>query len=302
MKILLFGKNGQVGWELQRSLCVLGEMLAVDLDSKLPEGGGDFTKPDELVALIHRFQPDVIVNAAAYTAVDKAESEPELAHLINAEAPGRIALAAEEQKALLIHYSTDYVFDGSGDCPWQENSTTGPLNVYGITKLEGERQIQNNCSRYFIFRTSWVYAARGANFARTMLRQANEKKQLTVIDDQFGAPTGADLIADITAHSINKLCSRRHDPNELYGTYHLVAHGETNWHQYARFVIATALKIKPGLSLKVEEISPVPTSAFPTPAHRPKNSRLDTARLREAFALVLPDWQVGVERMLREIL
>lgn len=296
MKILLFGKNGQVGWELQRSLAPLGELIALGSDSQ--ELCGDFTDPDGLIQTIRSVAPDVIVNAAAYTAVDKAESEPELVRAVNALAPAVLACEAKLGNAWLIHYSTDYVFDGSGDRPWRETDPTAPLNVYGATKLEGEQLIRQAGCKHLIFRTSWVYGARGGNFARTMLRLAQERDSLSVIDDQIGAPTGADLLADVTAHAIR---AARQRP-ELSGLYHLVAAGETSWHGYARFVLEHAQRA--GLALKVapEVIQPVPTSAFPTPARRPHNSRLGTNKLRDAFGLTLPVWQTGVTRMLTETL
>lgn len=296
MKILLFGKNGQVGWELQRSLAPLGELIALDTDST--EMCGDFTDPDGLVQTIRAVAPDVIVNAAAYTAVDKAESEPELVRAVNALAPGVLAREAKLGNAWLIHYSTDYVFDGSGDRPWRETDAAAPLNVYGATKLEGEQFILQSGCKHLIFRTSWVYGARGGNFAKTMLKLAQERDTLKVIDDQIGAPTGADLLADVTAHAIR---SARQRP-ELSGLYHLVAAGETSWYGYAGFVLDHAqhagvpLKVAPGA------IKAVPSSAFSTPARRPLNSRLDTSKLQSAFDLSLPMWQTGVARMLAEVL
>ncbi|HMP12203.1 dTDP-4-dehydrorhamnose reductase [Hydrogenophaga sp.] len=299
MKILLLGKNGQVGWELQRSLSPLGELVALDRAGDAAHGlCGDLQDLDGLRATVLALRPDVIVNAAAHTAVDKAQSEPERARRLNAEAPAVLAEAAQAVGAALVHYSTDYVFDGSGSTPWTEDAPTGPLNVYGQTKLEGEQAIAAACPRHLILRTSWVYAARGGNFARTMLRLAAERERLTVIDDQFGAPTGAELIADVTAHAIRQLLQRPQDA----GTYHLAAGGETTWNGYARFVIETARALKPELKLAVNEVAPVPTSAFPTPAQRPHNSRLDTQRLRQTFGLRLPPWQQGVARMLTEIL
>ena len=240
----------------------------------------------------------MIVNAAAYTAVDKAENEPELARTINALAPGMLAQQAHMIGAWLIHYSTDYVFDGSGDKPWLETDATGPLNVYGATKLEGEQRIQESGCKHLIFRTSWVYGARGGNFAKTMLRMARERDSLNVINDQFGAPTGAGLLADVTAHAIRAAQQR----TELSGLYHLVAGGETTWHGYASFVIEFARRAGIPLKVEADAINPVHTSAFPTPAKRPNNSRLDTTKLRDSFDLTLPLWQNGVERMLTEIL
>ena len=295
MKILLLGKGGQVGWELQRALAPLGEIVALDHDST--ELAGDFSRPESLAATVQAVRPTVIVNAAAHTAVDKAESEPELARAINALAPGVLAREAAAIGALLIHYSTDYVFDGSGDTPRTEEAPTAPLSTYGRTKLEGEELIRASGCRHAIFRTSWVFAARGGNFARTMLRLAAERDALNVIDDQIGAPTGADVLADVTAHAIRRLLV---DPT-LSGTYHLVAGGETSWYGYARHVIEWARAHGKPIKVAPEAIRPIPTSAYPTPATRPLNSRLDTAKLRHAFDLTLPHWQAGVERMLTEI-
>ena len=292
MKIVVLGAFGQVGWELQRSLAVLGEVTALGRQE------ADFADPEGVARTVRALRPDVIVNAAAHTAVDKAESEPALAQLLNAATPAALAREALALDALLVHYSTDYVFDGSGSTARSEDAPTAPLSVYGRTKLEGERAIAESGCRHLIFRTSWVYAARGGNFARTMLRLAQERERLTVIDDQRGAPTGADLIADVTAHAIRHVQQAPHD----LGLYHLVASGETSWHGYARFVIDTARSLRPELPLRASEIAPVPTSAFPTPAQRPLNSRLDTSRLQERFGLRLPDWQHGVTRMLHEIL
>ena len=295
MKILLLGKNGQVGWELQRSLAVLGDLVALDRHS---QPCGDLSQPEQLAGTVRTLRPDVIVNAAAHTAVDKAEGEAELARTLNAAAPAALAQAARETGAWLVHYSTDYVFDGSGTRPWQEGDATGPLGVYGQTKLEGEQAIAASGCRHLIFRTSWVYAARGGNFAKTMLRLAQERERLTVIDDQHGAPTGADLIADVTAHALRTALQNP----ELSGLYHLVAGGETTWHGYARHAIARAREMRPDLAWKVGDIAPVPTSAFPTPARRPHNSRLNTQKLQQAFGLTLPHWQGGVDRLLAEVL
>jgi dTDP-4-dehydrorhamnose reductase len=298
LKILLLGKNGQVGWELQRSLAPLGEVLALDRHSI--DFCGDFSQPERLAQTVRDWRPDVIVNAAAHTAVDKAESEPDLSRCLNATAPAALAQAAAEIGAWLVHYSTDYVFNGQGAQPWQETDATAPLSIYGQTKLEGEQAIATSGCKYLIFRTSWVYAARGGNFAKTMLRLAAERDRLTVINDQHGAPTGADLIADVTTHAIRQVMANT--APDLTGIYHLVAAGETSWHGYASHVIAQARTLQPAQALKVSEIAPVPTSAFPTPARRPLNSRLSTRKLQQAFGLVLPPWQQGVDRMLREIL
>ncbi|MDT7519661.1 dTDP-4-dehydrorhamnose reductase [Rhodoferax sp. TBRC 17660] len=298
MKILLLGRGGQVGWELQRSLSVLGEVVALDFDaSQNPQGlCGDFTDLAGLERTVEAVRPDVIVNAAAHTAVDKAESEPELARAINALAPAALARAAIKTGAWLIHYSTDYVFDGRGDMPWTEADATGPLSVYGQTKLEGEQAVALN-PKHLILRTSWVYATRGGNFAKTMLRLAGERESLTVISDQFGAPTSADLLADVTAHAIRTLQTRP----ELAGLYHCIAAGETTWHGYAQFVLAEAAALGLPLKATADKVAPTPTSSYPTPAKRPLNSRLDTRKLQAAFGLTLPHWQAGVRRMLIEI-
>lgn len=292
VKILLFGKDGQVGWELQRSLAPLGELVTLG-----PEQA-DFEAAEGLRDCVRRHRPDIIVNAAAYTAVDKAESEPERARRINADAPGVLAQEALRGDAWLVHYSTDYVFDGSGELPWRETDATAPLSVYGATKLEGDQLIRQSGCNHLILRTSWVYGARGNNFAKTMLRLAQERDSLTVVNDQIGAPTGADMLADITAHALRTALQRP----ELSGLYHLAATGETSWYGYASFVIDFARRT--GLPLKVapDAISPVPTTGFPLPAPRPLNSRLDTAKLCQTFDLNMPLWQTGVERMLTEIL
>ena len=296
MKILLFGKGGQVGWELQRSLAPLGEVVALDHDST--DYCGNFSNPAGLLDTVRDVKPDIIVNAAAHTAVDKAESEPDLVRTLNATAPGLLAQEAQRLGAWLVHYSTDYVFDGSGERAWCETDTPAPLSVYGQTKFEGEQLIQASCQRHLVFRTSWVYAARGGNFARTMLRLAQERDRLTVIDDQIGAPTGAELLADVTAHALRQVMRRPEDA----GLYHLVASGETSWWGYATHVLAQAQRLQPGLQIKASEVLAVPSSAFATAARRPHNSRLDTRKLQTTFGLRLPSWQEGVDRMLAETL
>ena len=303
MKILLFGRGGQVGWELQRSLAPLGEVVALDFDSAHNPSmdgrvlAGDFSQPEALRQTVRLVRPDVIVNAAAHTAVDKAESEPELARTINATSPGLLAQEAASLGAAMVHYSTDYVFDGSGERPWTETDTPAPLNMYGQTKLEGEQLVRQHCPRHLIFRTSWVYAARGGNFAKTMLRLGQERDALSVINDQHGAPTGAELLADITAHAIRQLVL---DASRA-GLYHLVAGGETTWHGYASFVLEAARKAGMQIKVQPQAIAAVPASAFPTAARRPHNSRLDTSKLQRTFGVTLPDWQIGVHRMLSEI-
>lgn len=295
MKILLFGKGGQVGWELQRSLAPLGELVALEFDST--DYCGDFTNLTGLAETVRQVKPDVIVNAAAHTAVDKAESEPELVRTINALAPGILADEAEKLGAWLIHYSTDYVFDGSGTTPWKETDGTGPLGVYGRTKRDGELAVAR-CTRHLVFRTSWVFAARGANFIKTMLRLAKERHELKVIADQIGAPTGAELLADVTAHAIRTVQARP----DLAGLYHLAAAGETSWHGYAQFVIERALALGETLTAGPADILPITTAEYPTPAKRPANSRLDTTKLKTAFGLRLPDWRIAVSRTLDEVL
>jgi dTDP-4-dehydrorhamnose reductase len=298
LKILLLGKNGQVGWELQRSLAPLGELMALDRHST--HYCGDLSKPEKLAQNVLAYKPDFIVNAAAHTAVDKAESEPALAKLLNADASAVLAQAAAQVGAWLVHYSTDYVFDGGGNHARHEDEIAGPLNVYGQTKLDGEKAIIASGCKYLIFRTSWVYAARGGNFAKTILSLAQEREKLTVINDQHGAPTGAELIADVTAHAMRRVLNTEN--LAFSGVYHLVASGETTWHGYANYVLEKAKAIKPELHIKAVEVFPVPTSAFLMPAVRPLNSRLCTHKLQQAFGLVLPPWQQGVDRMLVEIL
>lgn len=292
MNILLFGKTGQVGWELQRALAPLGNLVAVDVHSQ--EYCGDFSNPEGVAETVRRIKPDVIVNAAAHTAVDKAESEPDFAQLLNATSVEAIAKEAQNLGAWVIHYSTDYVFPGNGDTAWLETDATAPLNVYGVTKLAGEKALSENCERHLIFRTSWVYAGKGNNFARTMLRLAKERSELSVINDQFGAPTGAELLADCTAHAIRIAIEKP----EVAGVYHLVAGGTTTWYDYALLVFEEARKA--GIKLALTQLNGVPTSAYPTPARRPSNSRLNTLKFQQNFNLVLPEWEVGVKRMLTE--
>jgi len=292
VKILLFGKSGQVGWELQRALAPLGELHALGREA------ADFAAPESLAETVRALRPDVVVNAAAHTAVDRAEAEPALARRINAEAPAVLAREAAACDALLVHYSTDYVFDGSGALPRGEDAPTGPLNVYGQTKLEAEQAIRASGVRHLVLRTSWVYGTRGGNFARTMLRLAQERDRLAVIDDQVGAPTGAELIGDVSAHAIRAVIAG----SAPGGTYHLAAAGETSWHGYACRVVEAARAAGVPVKVAREAIAAVPSSEFATAAERPKNSRLDTDKLRKTFGLVLPPWQAGVDRLLAEIL
>jgi dTDP-4-dehydrorhamnose reductase len=297
-KILLLGKGGQVGWELQRSLVPLGEVIALDFDST--DYCGDFTNLAGLADTIRAIRPDVIVNSGAHTAVDKAEVEPDLVRTINALAPGALAAEAAKIGAWLVHYSTDYVFDGSGTTPWVETDAPAPLSVYGRTKLEGEQLIQASGCKHLIFRTSWVYAARGGNFAKTMLKLAQERETLKVINDQIGAPTSAELLADVTAHAIRQ--AQAGEAKNLSGVYHLVAGGQTSWFDYANTVLALAKHTQVASKIIAKSVEPVPSSAFQTAARRPLNSRLNTTKLQAAFGLTLPQWQQGVERMLTEFI
>ncbi|MCO4161567.1 dTDP-4-dehydrorhamnose reductase [Citrobacter amalonaticus] len=293
MNILLFGKTGQVGWELQRSLAPLGNVIALDVHST--DYCGDFSNPQGVAETVRRIRPDVIVNAAAHTAVDKAESEIEFAQLLNAISVEAIAKAAAEVGAWVVHYSTDYVFPGTGTTAWRETDETSPLNVYGETKLAGEKALQQNCPKHLVFRTSWVYAGKGNNFAKTMLRLAKDRAEMSVINDQYGAPTGAELLADCTAHAIRVALNKP----DVAGIYHLVAGGTTTWYDYASLVFAEARNA--GIDLALTDLKAVPTSAYPTPARRPGNSRLNTEKFQRNFGLVLPQWENGVKRMLNEL-
>jgi dTDP-4-dehydrorhamnose reductase len=295
MIILLFGKNGQVGWELQRALAPLGKVIALD---RTGQDGltGNLADLQGLRATVSKLKPNIIVNAAAYTAVDRAEEERDLATLINSEAPKVLAQEASLLNSLLVHYSTDYVFDGSGEAPWHESDLPSPPNHYGASKLAGEHNIQNSGCRHLIFRTSWVYGARGNNFLATMARLIQERDALQVIDDQVGAPTGAELIADVTAHAIRLAWTS----TALDGLYHLVASGETSWHGYATFIAEWLQQRGNATQVTAERIEAVPSSAWPTQAARPLNSRLDTGKIESAFNLVMPSWHQGVARVLLE--
>ncbi|ATJ82665.1 dTDP-4-dehydrorhamnose reductase [Halomonas beimenensis] len=295
MRILLLGKNGQVGWELQRALAPLGNIIALDRHG---HNGliGDVADLEGLRATLRVIKPQVIVNAAAYTAVDSAEEEHDLATTLNADAPRVLSEEAKVLNAFLVHYSTDYVFDGSGNAPWKEVDLPSPLNHYGASKLAGERYIQDSGCRHLIFRTSWVYAARGHNFLATMSQLIRERDALQVVDDQFGAPTGAELIADVTALAMPKAYR---DPLRE-GLYHLAASRTTTWCGYATFIAEYLQEQGIATQAKAERIEAVPTSAWPTPAARPLNSRLDTSKLERTFDLTMPHWQDGVARVLRE--
>lgn len=292
----MLGCHGQVGFELTRALAPLGEITALGRDES--DGAcGDLERPEELRRTLRRLAPNVIANAAAYTDVDGAEKERDRAERVNAAAPALLAAEAARAKAWLVHYSTDYVFDGSGTSPWREDDEPAPLNVYGATKWRGECAVRDAGCRHLIFRTEWVYAPRRRNFLSKILQAAATRDRLQVVDDQTGAPTSAELVADVTAHALRAATARP----ELSGTYHLAARGETTWHGYARFALDAARKA--GLPVRPTDaaIEPVATGAFPTVARRPLNSRLDVARLEQTFDVQLPDWRVGVARAVAEI-
>lgn len=295
MKILLFGKNGQIGWELQRSLAPLGQVIA--LNSRSEEFCGNLADFSGIKKTLWQISPDVIVNAAAYTAVDKAESEPEQAYALNAEAPGILAQEAKKLDAWLIHYSTDYVFNGHGEQPYREVDDSDPLNVYGKSKLQGERNIVASGCSHLIFRTSWVYATYGNNFIKTILRLAQQRDKLTVIDDQIGSPTGAELIADITAHAVRTIEQKP----EISGLYHLTSSGSTSWYGFSQFILEYAKRSNYPLRVQTETLQPILSKDFPTPAKRPRNSRLNTEKLTKTFDLRLPAWQSGAARTLIEL-
>ena len=295
MKILLLGKDGQVGWELQRALAPLGELRA------LGRAEADFTDPESLRAVVRAFGPDVIVNAAAYTAVDKAEADAAMAHNVNAVSPGVLAEEAAAGNAWLVHYSTDYVFDGTKEGAWVETDAVNPLSVYGRTKYDGEQRIAATGARHLILRTSWVFAPRGGNFAKTMLRLAKERETLNVVADQHGAPTGAELLADVTALALHRIAVPGTDAQHLSGVYHLAAAGSTTWHAYAQHVLAQAQSHGAELKAGPDAVQPIAASAFPTPAARPANSRLDCSKFSASFGVHLPDWRHHVNRLIAEL-
>ena len=296
MKALLLGANGQVGQELLRALAPLGQVVATTRGGVLPNGKAcevaDFNQPDSLAVLLQRIRPDVVVNAAAYTAVDRAEEDQEAAWRANADSPGVLARWCAQEKVPLVHYSTDYVFDGQGQRPYREDDVTAPLGVYGASKLAGEEAIRAAGGRHLIFRTAWVYASHGQNFLRTMLRVGAEREELKVVADQIGTPTPAALIADVTAQAIQH-------PAELSGTWHLTANGETSWHGFAAAIFAGAQAR--GLIARAPKVLPITTAEYPTKAKRPAYSRLDTGRLQADLGIVLPDWQEGLARVMDEL-
>lgn len=294
MKILLTGKNGQVGFELRRSLSVLGDIFAVDIEEC------DLQSEHAVKSLVQSYRPDVIINPAAYTAVDRAETDIDLCESVNTIAPGILATEAEKLGAMMIHFSTDYVFDGKKKTPYTEGDETNPQSVYGLTKLKGEKLVESNCSRHLILRTSWVVGAHGGNFAKTMLRLASEKDQLSVVADQYGAPTSAAVLGDLTSHLVRQAI---HNPADFpYGLYHATASGSTNWHEYACHVIEKARASGKKITVPSSSIKPICSSEYPTPAKRPGNSQLDTSKFRNTFKLNLPDWKVSLDHILDQIL
>jgi dTDP-4-dehydrorhamnose reductase len=296
MKLLLFGGNGQVGTELRRSLGSLGDVVATTRSGVLEDGTAceraDFDEPESLPALIDRIAPDIVVNAAAHTAVDRAESEPDAAFRANAQAPRTIAEACARRGARLLHYSTDYVFDGRGTRPYREGEPTAPASVYGASKLAGEEAIRASGASHLILRTAWVYAAHGKNFLRTMLRLADERDELRVVADQLGTPTPAALIADVTAQLLVQAVTRS-------GTWHLTATGATTWHGFAEAIMRGAQAR--GLIARVPRVLPIDTVDYPTPAARPAYSVLDCSALQRDFGIELPDWQDGLSHTLDEL-
>lgn len=295
MKILLFGKDGQVGWELQRALAPLGELVALGSES------ADFEDAPSLRQAVRGAAPNIIVNAAAYTAVDKAQTEPERARLVNAHAVGVLAEEASRVGAWLVHYSTDYIFDGTKSTPYVEDDEPGPLSVYGSTKLEGERAIRERHQHHLIFRTSWVYGAYGSNFAKNLLRLAREREELQIVADQHGAPTSAEFLADVTALALYRVSINAGAQHPLTGTYHVAASGETTWHEYAREILTLAIDKGARLKATPDGIRPIPTESYPLAAARPKNSRLNTLKLQTAFNLRPPHWRYHLRRLIEDL-
>lgn len=294
-KFLILGKNGQVGWELQRALALKGEVLSLGREDE----GGDLFHPEEVSSKIVAYQPNIVFNAAAYTAVDKAESEKDKAFAVNSTAVSDIAQACQQVGAILVHYSTDYVFDGSGDTARDENASTNPLNIYGQSKLAGEEEIRRHCPRSFIFRTSWVYGVHGKNFIKTILRLAQTKETLSVVSDQIGAPTSAKFIADTSAELALRTLNEK---GELFGIYNLVPNGTTSWCDFAKWIVSQAHSLNANLALESQNIHPIPSSEYPTPAVRPLNSRLNNSKLRSQFSEgCIHDWSVYAKRVLIEI-
>lgn len=298
MKILLLGKNGQVGFELDRSLQPLGQVYALDRHSNADGLCGDVANFDAMTHAFDQIRPDIVVNGAAYTAVDKAETDTVQAELINHLAVKHLAELAKQHQALLIHYSTDYVFDGTGETAWTEEDSTGPINVYGQTKRQGELALEQSGANFINLRTSWVYGTHGNNFIKTMLKLGASRETLGIIADQIGSPTGASLIADITAQIIRQY---QLNPTSIeMGHYHLAARGECSWYDYAKFIFDVAREM--GADLMVKQVNAIGTADYPTPAKRPHNSRLNTSKLQRNFSLHLPHWQQGVRQVLGELI
>jgi dTDP-4-dehydrorhamnose reductase len=293
MRVLLTGRNGQIGFELRRAFAPFGEVISVDRTRC------DLSRPEGLRELVRHVRPQVILNAAAYTAVDRAEAEPDLARAVNATAPGILGEEAANLGALLVHYSTDYVFDGTKTAAYTESDAPNPQSVYGSTKLAGERAIEKSGARYLIFRTSWVFGHHGMNFAKTMLTLASERDSLAVVNDQFGAPTSSALLADITAHIVRD--AAREPERFPYGLYHVASGGHTTWYRYATYVIEKAREAGLPIRVRSETIRSITTEEYPTAAARPSNSRLDTKRLCSTFGLEMPDWAESLDHTLEQI-
>lgn len=293
MKILVTGKNGQVGHELMRTLVLIGEVVGVDIKEC------DFRQSAAIGALVDRVKPDVIINTAGYTEVDKAESEPTVAHAINAQAPKVLALQASRRNIPIIHFSTDYIFDGKKEGPYLEDDPANSLSVYGRTKWLGEEAVRKNADKHVILRTSWIFGAHGVNFLKTVLKLAQDQSKLSVVKDQVGAPTSARMLAEVTAEIVRQLL----EPGAYrkYGTYHLVSMGETSWYGYAQHILSLLNSLGIKTKLVSDQIKPVTTAQHPMPALRPKNSRLDVSKIHEVFGVVLPSWDKEVEAVLKEI-
>ena len=293
MKILLTGKNGQVGFELNKKLSILGEVIATDRNAL------DIADPDKIRAYVDQVKPDIIINAAAYTAVDKAESEPELAYQINVKAPQALAEKAAELNIPLVHFSTDYVFDGSKKEPYVEADQINPQSVYGKTKCEGEEKVRAH-SKHIILRTSWVFGSHGNNFLKTILRLIYHKESLNIVADQWGSPASSSMLADVTLKIIDTTLNNKNFNN--YGTYHVTNEGETNWYQYADLIANEAIKLNLKIKCKPDHMHPILTSEYPTAALRPLNSRLNTDKLKKTFMLELPNWESEVKKVLKELI
>lgn len=294
MKILVTGKNGQVGHELMTTLAPLGKVIGIDVKEC------DLSQSAAIEALLDKVSPDIIVNSAAYTAVDKAESESTIAHAVNAQAPKIFARYAARRNILLIHFSTDYIFDGKKEGAYLEDDESHPQSVYGKTKWLGEEAVRKMAAKHIIIRTSWVFGSHGVNFLKTMLKLAQERDKLSIVADQFGAPTSAKLLAEVTAQIIKEL----QEPGfyRKFGTYHVVAKGETSWHGYAKLVIEKANALGVVTKISPDQIKPITTKEYPVPAPRPANSRLDTTKVLSTFSVRLPKWQDEVDCVVKELL